>query len=153
MSYYHLPTATERNPRPGERRTDTGAWVTPLDGQWSPDDLTACGFVQITPGVRPDDTPTHTSERSLTRDGDTVQEVWTVVPKSADTLAAQTQDTNRGTIEDRLRQALAGNATYLAIATPTAAQTTAQAKALTRQVSALIRHQLAGDLLADTTAL
>jgi len=62
-----------------------------------------------------------------------------------------TADTNRGTIEDRLRTALAGNATYLAIATPTAAQTTAQAKALTRQVSALIRHQLAGDLLADTT--
>jgi hypothetical protein len=151
MSYYHIPTDTERSPRSGERRTDTGEWVTPPNREWSDADLAACGFVAVVPAARPDDTDTHTSDRSVTRTGDTVTEVWTVVPKTADALAAQTQDGNRGTIEDRLRTALAGNATYLALATPTAAQTTAQAKALTRQVSALIRHQLAGDLLADTT--
>jgi len=75
---------------------------------------------------------------------------WDATTRALVAVTPDPAEVNRLTIEDRLRQALDGNATYLAIATPTAAQTTAQAKALTRQVSALIRHQLAGDLLADT---
>lgn len=51
-------------------------------------------------------------------------------------------DANRVTIEQQARQALADNATFLAIATPTAAQNAAQAKALTRQVNGLIRLML-----------
>ncbi len=54
---------------------------------------------------------------------------------------------NRSELEKKAVQALANNATFLAIATPTAAQNAAQAKALTRQVNALIRLQLAD--LAD----
>jgi len=76
---------------------------------------------------------------------------WDATTRALVAVTPDPTEVNRLTIEDRLRQALTNNATYLAIATPTAAQTTAQAKALTRQVSALIRHQLAGDLLADTT--
>ena len=53
------------------------------------------------------------------------------------------------TIEDRLRSGLDANRTYLAIATPTAAQQRAQVARLTRQNTALIRHLLRH--LADTS--
>ena len=53
------------------------------------------------------------------------------------------------TIEDRLRQALDANRTYLAIATPTAAQQRAQVARLTRQTTALIRRLLRD--LTDTS--
>lgn len=46
---------------------------------------------------------------------------------------------NAATLRQRAAVAMAGNRTYLALATPTAAQTTAQVKALTRQMNAVIR--------------
>lgn len=46
---------------------------------------------------------------------------------------------NRATITDRAMQALAVNATYLAIATPSAAQVSTQVTRLTRECSGLIR--------------
>lgn len=49
---------------------------------------------------------------------------------------------NYDTLRQRARAALAANRTYLALATPTAAQNTAQVNALTRQVQALIRFTL-----------
>ena len=54
-------------------------------------------------------------------------------------------------LHTKARQALAGNAAFLALATPTNAQTTAQVKALTRQTNALIRLLVAADLLTDNT--
>lgn len=44
-----------------------------------------------------------------------------------------------GVLQAKAAAALATNATFLAIASPTAAQVAAQAKALTRQIDALIR--------------
>jgi len=55
----------------------------------------------------------------------------------------------RVTVEDRLRQALDANRTYLALDTPTAAQQRAQVARLTRQNTALIRHLLRD--LTDTS--
>jgi hypothetical protein len=46
---------------------------------------------------------------------------------------------NRRTVEDRATQALAANATYLAIASPTNAQNLAQIRLLTRECSGIIR--------------
>jgi hypothetical protein len=53
-----------------------------------------------------------------------------------------TATANLHTVESRVRDALAANKTFLAIATPTNSQTLAQVRALTRQVSALIRMKL-----------
>lgn len=52
------------------------------------------------------------------------------------------EDANAEAIRAQAQAAMAANRTYLAIASPSAAQTTAQVKALTRQVQALIRLAL-----------
>lgn len=49
---------------------------------------------------------------------------------------------NESTLEQRVRQALTANATFLGVAAPTAVQQLAQIRALTRQVSALIRRDI-----------
>ena len=70
-----------------------------------------------------------------------------------DTTAAAAQavlDGNAATLRSRAQTALAANATFLAIANPTAAQVATQSKALTRQVDALIRLTInALDSVAD----
>lgn len=52
---------------------------------------------------------------------------------------AEAKVTKAETLVQRLDHGLDVNAAYLALTTPTAAQTAAQVKALTREVSALIR--------------
>lgn len=66
---------------------------------------------------------------------------------AADAQARQLVQGNRGTLEGRAAQALDTNRTYLAIASPTAAQQRAQLERLTRQNTAVIRlllNQLEG---------
>jgi hypothetical protein len=59
---------------------------------------------------------------------------------AADAVRAVEQaEGNRRTIEGQAAQALDGNRTFLAVASPTNAQNAAQVKALTRQVNGLIR--------------
>lgn len=62
--------------------------------------------------------------------------------------AAGTDQANAVTLLTRARLAITQNATYLGLATPTAAQQTAQIDRLTRECSALLRV-----LLADTKSL
>lgn len=66
-------------------------------------------------------------------------------------LARQTAEQNASTLEDRIRQELANNKTFLDIANPTNAQNATQLKNLTRQVNALFRFQLGEfDDISDT---
>lgn len=71
-----------------------------------------------------------------------------------DAAAAAAQavlDGNAATLRNRAQTALAANATFLALASPTAAQVATQTKALTRQVNALIRLAVnALDSVADS---
>ncbi len=71
-------------------------------------------------------------------DGDlevTAAEARASVAGSTETVA----ETNRRALLSKAQNALTANATYLAISAPTSAQNTAQVKALTREVNALIR--------------
>lgn len=65
---------------------------------------------------------------------------------AAEARAAQAADAaevaNAATIRDRAAQALSTNSDFLALASPTNAQTLAQVKALTRQINGLIRLTL-----------
>ncbi len=42
------------NPPKGARRLDTGAWVTPPDGNWTPELLAACGWQEVVDAPEPE---------------------------------------------------------------------------------------------------
>lgn len=56
---------------------------------------------------------------------------------------------NQDALDERVKAALATNATYLAIGSPSNAQNLAQIRALTRQMSALIRREMDDYLTVD----
>jgi hypothetical protein len=55
------------------------------------------------------------------------------------TVTVSDEQVNADTLQTRARTALAANATFLALASPTNAQVTAQVQRLTRECTALIR--------------
>lgn len=58
------------------------------------------------------------------------------------TYTRPVEQTNADTLREQALQAMVNNRTFLALATPTNAQTVAQVKALTRQNNAIIRMLL-----------
>lgn len=74
--------------------------------------------------------------------------LWTSVAPPPGSPAAVAM-ANLPTLQSRAQAALTANATYLAIASPTVAQNTAQTQRLTKECSAVIRLLLG--LLDDTT--
>lgn len=86
---------------------------------------------QPTPGYsRLDNSGTVVEQRPLTED-----EAALLAARDV----AQTQENNGANLRQAAANALATNRTYIGLATPTAGQTTAQVKALSRQNNALIR--------------
>lgn len=133
------------------RRLDTGAWVMPYDRQWTPSDLAACGLAEIVETTRPDDTPTLTHDRTVELVAGAPTVVWVQRAKTAEEQTGTTRVANRAALLTQAANAIATNTTFLAIASPTNAQTLAQVRALSRQNRVLIRLQAAqlgrGDLL------
>jgi hypothetical protein len=72
-----------------------------------------------------------------------------VAAETAAAAAQATQNANAQTLLTKAANALANNATYLAIGSPTTAQAIAQVNALTLQIDALIR--LAANQLSSTS--
>lgn len=120
------------------RRLDTQEWVMGLANA-DPTFQQACGYYPVTDVPRPADTATTTFDRSVTLVAGVPTVVWTERPMTAPELANATANTNRATIQTQAATALDTNRTFLAIATPTNAQTLAQVKALTRQNNGIIR--------------
>lgn len=143
-------TITEWRMPDTARRLDSHQWVLGLRSA-PPELQQACGWYVITSTPQPNDTDTHTHDRSIELVDGVPTVTWTARAKTADELAAVAQVANAGSLEAKARAALTGNGTYLALAAPTNAQTVAQVKALTRQMTALIRLSLRGDLLDNTT--
>jgi hypothetical protein len=140
MSFYHLPTNTERHPGRLETKLSDGAQLGPPDWiGWTPELAALCGFVTITHAARPDDTATDTHDRSVELVDGTPTVVWTSREWTLDELAARAAQANDATIRARVADALDANRSFLAVESPTNAQTLAQVKALTRQTQALIR--------------
>lgn len=119
------------------RRLDTQEWVMGL-ATAPPELVAATGWAEVVDTARPADTATTTHDRSIELVNGTPTVVWTQRAKTPDDLAGEQQQANRSTIEDQARNAFAGNRTYAA-STPTAAQTTAQVKALSRQMNGVLR--------------
>lgn len=120
------------------RRLDTQEWVMGL--ATAPVDLQhACGWYEVVETARPADDATTTYDRSITIQNGTPTVTWTARPKTQAELDADTQNTNRATIQQQAATALDTNRTFLALASPTNAQTLAQVKALTRQNQGIIR--------------
>lgn len=140
--YYHLPTNTARGPARLERKLSDGALLGPPDTGWTDELAALCGFVPVVETAAPAVTAAQVAESTVQLVAGIPTRAWTVRAKTAAELAGDTANTNRGTLTTRASAALTGNASFLAIATPTAAQVAAQVKALTRQVNALIRLQV-----------
>ena len=149
MTWVHVDTLTERAPRGSERRTDTGAWLSPPDGAWSDAEAAACGFARLVDVAKPVDTDTATHDRTVQLVAGVPTVVWVQRAKTAEEVAAATAGTVRVGLHARARQALADNAAFLAIASPTQAQTLAQVRKLTRQTNAAFRLLLAVDGARD----
>lgn len=120
------------------RRLDTDQWVLGLPDA-SVSLQRACGWYVVAETARPADTATLTTDRSLTLVGGVPTVTWTSRNKTAQEIADTTGITNRATLVSQADGALATNTTYIALASPSTAQNTAQIKALSQQMNKVIR--------------
>ncbi len=132
------------------RRLDNDAWVMSL-AYANADLRAACGWVEIVEVAAPVVQASEIADQSVTLVNGTPTRTWTVRNKTADELNIDAENTGRTTLKAKAVTALAANATYLAIVSPTNAQVVAQVRALTKEVNALIRLADGFALLRDTS--
>jgi hypothetical protein len=97
------------------------------------------GWQLVVETTRPDDTATHTSDRTVELINDVPTVVWVVRPLSVDELSNNQQTLNRSTLETRAGNALTANNNFIAIASPTNAQAAAYLKTVAKELNAIIR--------------
>ena len=143
MSYVHLSLANQIDSpevlRPTELQLRNGSgtrlwWEGITDAE-----LNQCGWFKVATVPRPTDTATTTTDRSVIVTLTVPTELWTVRNKTQAELDSDRDTANGTTIRSQANTALDNNRTYLAVATPTVAQVTAQVRALTQQMNGVIR--------------
>ncbi len=143
MSYVHVSLANVIDSAEVAQPTDLHLLNGSGSRLWSPyiteAELNACGWFTVVTVAPPADTPTQTSDRSLTVVAGKPTETWTVRNKTQGELDTARDQSNAVTIRQQATTALDNNRTYLAIATPTAAQVAAQVRALTQEMNGVIR--------------
>lgn len=144
-------TATAGGLPASARRVDTQEWVMGLAS--APVELVeACGWFVVTEVAAPVyNAATQKLVQSLTVTNGRPVQTWTVVALSAGELTEVARNATAATLETQAKNAIAANATYLAIVSPSNAQVAAQVRALTQQNTAIIRRLLA--LFGDRTVL
>lgn len=138
----------------GARRLDTGQWVlglptAPVDVQQ------AAGYYEVVETEPTVGDATHVPVRTVSLVAGVPTEVWTTRVKTAPELAQDLRNDNMQALITKGRAAFAANTTFLAIASPTAAQVRDQVQLLTREMNGMFKMVLArygqGDMFDDTT--
>jgi hypothetical protein len=102
-------------------------------------ELAECGWFAVVTVAQPADTPTQTSDRSITVVAGKPTETWTVRNKTQGELDSARDQANNATIRSQATTALDNNRTYLAVGAPTNIQVVAQLRAVTQQMNGVIR--------------
>lgn len=90
---------------PSARRLDSNDWVLGL-GSASAKTLAACGWFDVVESVKPDDTDTHTFDRSVEMVGGVPTVVWVERPWTTAELSAIADRANRSAIDDAITAAI-----------------------------------------------
>jgi hypothetical protein len=149
MSYVHVTLANVIDSpevgRPTALTLRTGGTRLWWDGITDAE-LAECGWFKVALVARPADTPTTTTDRSVVWSLSGPTELWTSRAKTQAELDAERDQANGVTIRSQADAALTANRTFLAIATPTNVQLSAQVRALTQQMNGVIRVAVLGKL-------
>lgn len=143
MSYVHVSLANQIDSpemsRPSDLHLRNGSGTRLWWDGITDEELAECGWFRVVNVARPADTPTQTTNRSLTLVAGVPTETWTARPKTQAELDNDRDTANAATIRQQANGALDVNRTYLALAAPTNAQVVAQVRALTQEMNGVIR--------------
>jgi len=142
MTYWHIPTGTERGRVPdAARRVDTAQWVLGLVN--APVELQqACGWYVVVEPAPPTPSASQVVESTVQVVDGVPSRVYTLRGKTAEETASDTQQANRQTIEARVTTLLGQLDTIAATSgTLTAAQLSGAVRQIAVGLRAVVRLQ------------